>query len=178
MLWRKGLARRCRPSRRGAHTFPPFYPSTRQTPIDMRVFLTCDPSGNPSAIVRPGVNFGRGDRGRHARDRGQESKPGLRQSIVSDTRSRPLSPRALVRPKTLRNQKEDGDGPDSESEALLCDLCVPLWQFQIPVAALPRCIRFGQDFFTRTHFFVRWVRWVLWLFDSPPLLPANSPVMY
>src|SRR5260370_29282678 len=119
MLWRKGLARRCRPSRRGAHTFPPFYPSTRQTPIDMRVFLTCDPSGNPSAIVRPGVNFGRGDRGRHARDRGQESKPGVRQSI-------------------------------------------------------PR----GQDFLIQTHFFVRSVRWVLWLFDSPPLLPDNSTVMY
>ena len=103
----------------GGTYLPPFLPVNPSDPNRHAGFLTCDPSGNPSAIVRPGVNFGRGDRGRHARDRGQDSKPEPRQSIPC-----------------------------------------------------------GQDFFIQNHFFVRSVRWVRWLFDSPPLLPDNSTVMY
>src|SRR5438876_3781895 len=71
---------------------------------------------------------------------------------IAIRKSPSVSRRNLSHKRTQRAQKEEGGGCDPESEVLLRDLCVPLWQFRDLVPGLPRWIiypkvcHFREDF--------------------------------
>src|SRR5207249_11980276 len=69
---------------------------------------------------------------------------GLAACWISIGKSPSVSRRNLSHKRTQGAQKEEGGGCDPESEVLLRDLCVPLWQFRDLVPGLPRWISIGR----------------------------------